>query len=40
MAAHLIDLVFILGIAGGVYLGFKARGICREKNNGKDEVKS
>ena len=40
MAAYLIDIVFVLSLAGGVYLGYKAREVCREKNNGKNGVKS
>jgi hypothetical protein len=39
MGAYLIDIVFILSLAGGVYLGFKAKEVCREKNNGKHRIK-
>jgi len=39
MGAYLIDIVFVFSLAGAVYLGFKAREVCREKNNGKQRIK-
>ncbi len=40
MGTLLIDIVFAFSLVGGVYLGLKAREICRLKNNGKNGLKA
>lgn len=35
--AHLVDIIFVLGLVGSVYLGIKVSNICREKEDKKLE---